>query len=257
MCADLTLCFFALFLLFLVQTCKSKLQGVATESAQLAALQQEGTNLLRASDVDLVIKARPLKAALQQLTDQQSSALKANQVGLQQLNESIASLHKTALAVPFMQTNLLGSMILSERAWYLQQMIGDSMKLVSGARMCSTWQHAQLHATSIGQSEAHSVLAPVYLLDRQSDAKLLYRGSRDGWTHKDWAAKCAGQSHTLTLIKVSRRLLRSDLRSECAVDVCRLLTEPCCSFSFACSGGRQRQCIWLLPRSDLGCRAGG
>ena len=119
--------------MFLVQTCKSKLQESVNQSAQLAALQQEGTNLLQASNVDLVVKAGPLKTAVQQVANEQSSALKLSQVGLHQLNDSIASLHKTALAVPFVQTNLLGSMVLSERAWELQQMMEDGMKLVSCA----------------------------------------------------------------------------------------------------------------------------
>ena len=109
---------------------------MATESAQLAALQQEGTNLLQASDVDLVVKAGPLKTAVQQVADQQSSALEANQADLQRLNDSIDALHKTALAVPLVQINpqIPDSRIVNESATgILQHMLGDSMKLVSCA----------------------------------------------------------------------------------------------------------------------------
>ena len=62
----------------------------------------------------------------------------------------------------------------------------------------------------------------------QDEAKLLYRGSRDGWTYKDWVAKCADQSNTLTLIKVSQRWPRISTRRVCTARSCTcvmMLTE--------------------------------
>jgi hypothetical protein len=128
------------------EACKIDLQDEAAQSAQLMALQQKGAELLKASDVDLVLKSSPLKIAAQQMADQQTSALKLNQVGLQTLNESIASLHKSALVVPFVPTNLLGSAILAGGASELQNMMGD-ISLVS--------QHARFREGSVTRERSN------------------------------------------------------------------------------------------------------
>ena len=156
-----------------------------------------------------MIKTNPLKLGVQQLqSDQPSNPLKFSQGGLQKLNESILALRKSALAVPFVQVNLLDSKILSEGAAVqeMQRMLGD-IKLVS----CSTCTRSQgrplnisLVACGLAGSSLRCCVA-VCACDRQADAELLDRGSRDGWTYADWKTKCSGQSNTLTLIKVSRQ----------------------------------------------------
>ena len=202
-----------------MQECDGKLHEAAACSTQLASLQQESADLLQASNIELVMKAESHKLSVRQLqSDQSMSPLKFNEDGLQKLNESILALRKTALVVPLLQVNLLDSNILSGGAEAdLQRMLGDSMKLVS----CSAYVLPQLPRQRVAIDRpatsltSHSAVAAMCCRS-QADLDMLYQGSRDGWTYEDWAAKCVGQSNTLTLIKVSRRCLGMLTRRVCA-----------------------------------------
>ena len=122
------------FVHWLTQLHKSKLQQVSTCKEALPALACEATALLQASDAEVVTICPEFKRKMAQLEAAKTSACANDRAGIDQLNESIAALHKTALAVPSVQVNLCGSQILSQGAKDLQQMLGD-MKLVSCKRL--------------------------------------------------------------------------------------------------------------------------
>ena len=124
--------------------CDSKQQAADARSEQLVALQQESTALLQSSDMLLLVKTGGLKFAAQQMADRLQSdsdpaELKLHSAGSLQLSKSVAALHKAALAIPFERIPL-SSDILPDRACIadLQSMMGDAMKLVSGARRVPT-----------------------------------------------------------------------------------------------------------------------
>ena len=249
-------CRFCFCLLALAQTCRSKLQGSATQAAQLAALQQEGAELLQASNVDLVIKAGPLKTTAQQMADEQLSAQKASEVGLQQLNESISALHKTARAVPLVQVNPLGSQILSESAEDLQRMFGDSMKLVScSACVLPVWPRQRVADDRFCLLAGFSLCCrsvcwlddsptpSCCIVDRAMDGRM-----KTGQPNASARATHSRSSRSATAKSLTRRVCAAapHLRDDADWSRLSLLV-----FSCACVGGRQRQRAGRLPRSRV------
>ena len=120
---------------FVIQLCETKLEEVGAREAELPTLQRKASELLLAGDAEIVTSSPEFKHKMAQLEASKTSACAKDSAGIDQLNESILALRKTALAVPLVQVNLLDSKILSEEpaaaAEEMQRMLGDSMKLVN------------------------------------------------------------------------------------------------------------------------------
>ena len=95
--------------------------------------------------------------------------------------------------------NSMQSLILTSKLELAADHVLRDLSLVCVLPSCTRRQRVWLV-----DSHMLPVLSPWPTMLTQADAKLLYRGSKDGFKHDNWQAKCLMQSPTLTLVKVHR-----------------------------------------------------